>query len=388
MNKKLKTLDTRQRAMLAVTLLGIVFFLLLSPISTGIGELLLPPSQLNNVTVVQKAREIDLSWDTASEYDVTGYYLTLNGQRINDDKLNGRDVDNYAIYDLEQGKEYNVGIGSIDTNGNISNLAQTSVTTKDRNSTYILNVQEDGSENSKRTAMLAIFMAIVTFLLTNWVLFFKVSGKRLLTISSYPSIALAPISILSYSLILTIDNGIYKNLFALAVSVGYIFVSYLLVLTANILNGAKVHGQLPLEQAAKASQFIVGLISTYLILIFTFSSDSNLVVKFVLILGFVFYFTYSSLSAIKELEEGNILLRTGSVVLTMLVAMLAISVWPIESIYSILVIAIIYYIIFNVALEVRGKVGRSLWVEYGILIGLITLLLLTNSVWGINGTII
>ena len=386
--KKLKTLDTRQRAVLSVTLLGIVFFLLLSPISTGIAEFILPPSGLNNVNIVQKSKEIDLSWDKAKELDVTGYFLSLNGQRITDERLNGRDVDNYAIYDLEQGKDYKVAIGSIDSNGNISNLAQTTVTTKDRNSTYLLNVQEDGSENTRRTAMLAIFMSALMFLLTNWVLFFKVSGKRLFTVSFYPSIALAPISILSYSLILTIDNSIYKTLFALGVAAGYIFVSYLLVLTANILNGSKVHGQLPLEQAAKASQFIVGLISTYLIMIFTFSSNSNLLVKFALVLGFVFYFTYSSLSSIKELQESNILLRTGSVVLTTLVAMLAISVWPIESIYSILVIAIIYYIIFNVALEVRGNVGKSLWVEYGVLVGLITLLLVTNSVWGINGTII
>ena len=386
--KKLKTLDTRQRAVLSVTLLGIVFFLLLSPISTGIAEFILPPSGLNNVNIVQKSKEIDLSWDKAKELDVTGYFLSLNGQRITDERLNGRDVDNYAIYDLEQGKDYKVGIGSIDSNGNISNLAQTTVTTKDRNSTYVLNVQEDGSENTRRTAMLAIFMSALMFLLTNWVLFFKVSGKRLFTVSFYPSIALAPISILSYSLILTIDNSIYKTLFALGVAAGYIFVSYLLVLTANILNGSKVHGQLPLEQAAKASQFIVGLISAYLIMFFTFSSNSNLLVKFALVLRFVFYFTYSSLSSIKELQESNILLRTGSVVLTTLVAMLAISVWPIESIYSILVIAIIYYIIFNVALEVRGNVGKSLWVEYGVLVGLITLLLVTNSVWGINGTII
>lgn len=386
--KKLKKFDTRQRAVLSGIILGIIFFLILSPISSWVGEFIFPPSSLSNVTIVQKAREIDLNWDRAQEKDVVGYYIMLNGQRINDEKLGNRDVDNYAIYDLEQGKDYIVGVGSIDSSGNMSNLAQTAVVTKDRNSTYILNSESPGSENSRRIAMLAIFMATITFLLTNWVLFFKVSGKRLLTISSYPSIALAPISILSYSLVLTIDNTIYKTIFAVIASVGYVFVSYLLVLTANILNGSKVHGQLPLEQAAKASQFIVGLISTYLILIFTFSSNSNLVVKFALVLGFVFYFTYSSLSTIKELEETNIALRTGSVVLTMLVAMLAISVWPIESIYSILVIAIIYYIIFNVALEVRGKVGRSLWIEYGVLVGLITLLLVTNSVWGINGTII
>lgn len=388
MKKRLKSLDTRQRAILAVFLLGSLMFLALSPLSSIFGEAILPPAQLNNITVVQKAREIDISWDRAGERDIKGYYIAVDGQRIADEKLNNPDVDNYGVYDLEQGKDYKLQIGAEDLAGNISNLAEITVTTKEQNSTAILNAREESSENSRSIAMLAIFLSAVTFILTNWILFFKVSGKRLLTVSAYPSVALVPLIILSYSLVLTISNSVYKTLYALIVAIAYVFVSYLLVLTANILNGSKVHGQLPLEQAAKASQFIVGLISTYLILIYTFSSNLNLLVKIVFVLAFVYYFTYSSLSSVKELNEYNIMLRTVSVVLTMFIAILAISVWPIESIYSILVVAIIYYIIFNVALEVRGKVGRSLWVEYAVLIGLVTLLLVTNSVWGINGTII
>jgi len=386
--KRLKTFDTRQRAILAVFGLGILVFLALSPIAELLGEFVFAPSQLNNISVVQKVKEIDLSWDRPIERDIKGYFISVNGQRILDEKLNNKDVDNYGVYDLEQGKEYKLLIGSEDNSQNISNLAEITVITKEQNSTYLLNPRDEMALNSASIAMLAIFLSILTFIATNWVLFFKVSGKRLFTVSAYPSIALAPLLILSYSLVLTISNSVIKTAYALVVAITYIFVSYLLVLTANILNGSKVHGQLPLEQAAKASQFIVGLISTYLMLIYTFSSNLNLLVKIILVLVFVFYFTYSSLSSIKELNEYNIVLRTLSVVLTMFIAILAISVWPIESIYSILVVAIIYYIIFNVALEVRGKVGRSLWIEYGVLIGLITLLLVTNSVWGINGTII
>lgn len=388
MKKRLKSLDTRQRATFGVLLLGFLVFLALSPLSLILGEALLPPSQLNNIVVVQKAKEIDLSWDRAEERDIKAYYIAVDGQRILDEKLSNKDVDNYGIYDLEEGVEYRLQVGSEDNSGYISNLAEISVTTKAQNSTTILNQRDESSENSKLIAMLAIFMSLVTFILTNWILFFKVSGKRILTVSAYPSIALIPLVILSYSLALTINSSLYKTIYALIVAVAYVFVSYLLVLTANILNGSKVHGQLPLEQAAKASQFIVGLISTYLILIYTFSSNLNLLVKIAFVLVFVFYFTYSSLSSVKELTESNTMLRTVSVVLTMFIAILAISVWPIESIYSILVVAIIYYVIFNVALEVRGKVGRSLWVEYAVLIGLVTLLLVTNSVWGINGTII
>lgn len=386
--KRLKTLDTRQRAVVSVIALGLIVFFLLSPISTLAYEFIFPPQELHNVQVVQKSREISLSWDKSRESDIKGYRIIVNGTPILDDKLNNRDVDNYGIYELEEGKEYTVEIGSLDNRDQLSKLANIAIVTKPQNSTYLLNPVDDLAINNRSVAMLAMFISAVSFLFTMWVLFFKVSGKRLLTISAYPGIALIPLVILSSSLILTINSPVNKTIFAAGVSVLLVFVSYLLILTANILNGAKVHGSLPLEQAAKASQFIVGLISTYLVLIYAFSSSLNLLLKIGMVLVFVFYFTYSALSSIKELNEYNIILRTFSVVLTMLVAMLAISVWPIESIYTILVVAIIYYIIFNVALEIRNKVGRALWIEYGILIGLITLLLITNSVWGINGTII
>lgn len=386
--KKLRLLDTRERAIISVLILGFIMFFALSPISNLFYETIFPPSALTNIEVEQKSREIVMKWDRAQESDIQGYYISLNGSPIIDEKLNNKDVDNFGIYDLKEGESYLVQIGSRDRSGNISNLAQITVKTENGSNNYLLNPSDETTENTRLIAMLAMISVVSSFLLTLWVLFFKVKGKHYLTVAAYPGISLAPLIILSSSLILTINSNVNKAIVAFFVSLGIVFVSYILILTANILNGSKVHGSIPLEQAAKASQFIVGLISTYLILIYAFSSNYNLIFKLALVLVFVFYFTYSSLSSIKELVESNILLRTVSVVLVMFVAMLAISVWPVESIYSILVIAIIYYIIFNVALEIRSKVGRSLWTEYGILIGLVTLLLLTNSVWGINGTII
>ncbi|MBE0574251.1 fibronectin type III domain-containing protein [Candidatus Dojkabacteria bacterium] len=386
--KKLKKFNTRQRAIFSVIIIGIVVFFITSPLSKIVYEILLPPNPVNNVTIIQKARELDLSWSRADEHDVIGYYITLDGEEINDEKLNNKSVDNYEIYSLIEGKEYTVQVGSKDASGNISNLAQTNVTTKSQNATIVLNPVNEATITYGNIAILAIFIGALVFFFTNWVLFYKVKGKRFFTIALYPTVVLIPLLVLSSSIILTINTTSYKFIFALGASLGVVFVSYLLMLTANILNGATILGQLPLEQAAKASQFIFGLVSTYIMLIFTFSSNFNLILKLGLVLAFVFYFTYSALSSIKELSEYHLLLRALSVVLVMFIAILAISVWPIESIYSILVLAIIYYIIFNVALEVRGKVGRSLWVEYGLLIGLITLLLVTNSVWGINGSII
>lgn len=385
--KKLKRLDTRDRAILSVVVIGLMIFFILSPISKFVFELLLPPSQLNNISISQRQRELDIQWDRGVEDDFKGYYISVNGERLSDPKLNNRDVDNFQIYDLDMGVEYLIEVGIEDNFSNISKIAQ-NVSMREQNTTYLLNERDLVSSNTIQVAMLAIFISLVSFLLTNWVLFFRASGKRLFTIAAFPSIALVPASVLSYSLFLTIENNGLKFLYALGVAILYVFVSYFLILTANILNGARVHGQIPLEQAAKASQFIVGLISTYLILIYTFSSSFNPLLKLIIVAMFVYYFTYSSLSSVKELSEQNILLRSLSVTLVTLVAMLAIFIWPVESIYSILVVAIVYYIVFNIVLEIRGNVGRSLWIEYGVLILLITLLLATNSVWGINGTLI
>ena len=74
--------------------------------------------------------------------------------------------------------------------------------------------------------------------------------------------------------------------------------------------------------------------------------------------------------------------------MVMALSIVVLSIWPIQSAYSILSAAVIYYILLNVALENRPKLGKSIWIEYIFLAILIVLLLFTNSVWGINGAIV
>jgi hypothetical protein len=68
-------------------------------------------------------------------------------------------------------------------------------------------------------------------------------------------------------------------------------------------------------------------------------------------------------------------------------SIIVLSIWPIQSIYSILSAAVIYYILLNIALENRPKLSKNIWLEYIFLILLVIILLFTNSTWGINGTI-
>src|SRR5207244_4360607 len=93
------------------------------------------------------------------------------------------------------------------------------------------------------------------------------------------------------SIIFTINNQTNKFIFTSATTIVLAVVSYLLILTSNIINGS-LYMQLPLEQAGKASQFIFGLISTYVMLIYLFSTGFELWVKLLVILPGIFYFTY------------------------------------------------------------------------------------------------
>ncbi len=209
----------------------------------------------------------------------------------------------------------------------------------------------------------------------------------LITIGLYPSIAILPYLILTLSILLTIGSPINKFIFSAGLSVGYAILTYLLILTSNILNGS-LQISLPLEQAAKATQFIFSLISSYLMMVFILGANLQISMRLLYIIPFIFYFSYSGIWFLKGISSKQIFVKAIGVTMTMGLAIVVLSIWPIQSAYSILSAAVIYYILLNVALENRPKLGKNIWIEYIFLATLIVLLLFTNSVWGINGAIV
>jgi len=376
---------TRTRSLISAGITGLLLFLIISPLSKYFIEFITLPTEVHNIKVIQKTHEVDISWSKNTEYSIASYNVYLDNVIVNKDLLN-KDVDNYQIYELMNNKNYSLRIEAKDIYGKVSKSSIYVINPSEKNSTNIFNI---GSDFNPFNYVIIVTFTIVTllFILNLWVLFFKINFKTALTIAAFPSITLIPYFILSLSLLLTLNNQITKIVFSLIIAIIYVFITYLLILTSNILNGS-LFKKLPLEQAAKASQFIFGLISTYLMLIYIFSSNFPLEIKLLIFLTIVTYFTYASLSTVKSINENQIITRVIAVTLTMGLSIFVMSVWPIESIYAILTIAVIYYILLNVALEIRIKVGRSLWIEYSVLIFLVVLLLLTNAVWGVRGTII
>jgi len=380
-----KRFSTRQRAIFSSFLIGIVFFLALSPVSSYIYELILPPTSVKNVHVTQKSGEVALKWDFSPEFDVVGYRILVNGE---DEIILNQTVDNHIVSELENGKGYRISLEALDNSNRSSEPVLIDVSpSEDKTVSSIVNSYDYLERNQNTIMILSFVFTALIFFLTQWVLFFKLKGEGLFAIGLYPSVALLPYILLTSSIFFTINSPFNKTLFITGVSVGAVFLSYIILLTSNILNGSlKAH--IPLEQAAKASQFIISLLSAYLVLIYAFGSGYSMSLKFAIVLPFIFYFTYSGIWILKSLDRRQVLIRSTAITLLMALAILIISIWPINIIYTILACSVIYYILLNIALEYRAKLNFNYWFEYVLLIALISVLLLTSASWGINGTIV
>lgn len=377
-------LGTRGRAIVTTLITAILLFIIISPVYKSVHEFLTGPATVANIEVIQKSREVSLTWGPNRETDVVGYVIFVdNSERQNID----RSVNTTIISDLQSNKSYSIAISAKDTQGNLSGRQTFNVTLSDKINSFKVNEIDTSSEAVVYILANSVLIIGILFVMNLWVLFFNVKKTALLTIGAYPSIAILPYLILTISILLTINNNLNKFIFSAAIAIGYALLSYLLILTANILNGS-LQISLPLEQAAKASQFVFSLISSYLMMIFILGANLNIVLRIVYLLPFIFYFSYSGIWFLKGLAKDQVLIKATTITLIMGVTVIVLSIWPVPNVYSILATAIVYYVLLNIGLENRAKLGKNFWIEYSILFGLILILLFTNAIWGINRTLL
>jgi len=377
-------LGTRGRAVATALFTAGLLFLIVSPVYRYVYELITPPRAVENILVVQKDKEVSLTWDFNKEDDVAKYIIYVDGQ---DPIETDRTINNSLISNLENDREYSVSVVARDSVNAESQKNQFTIKPGDKISSFTVNKVPAHDDNFSYIISNSIIIIVILFFLNLWVLFFNVRKTALITIGMYPSIAILPYLILTLSILLTIGSSLNKLLFSAGLAAGYGILTYLLILTANILNGS-LQISLPLEQAAKATQFIFSLISSYLMMVFILGANLQIAMRLIYIIPFIFYFSYSGIWFLKGINSTQILLKSIGVTMVMALSIVVLSIWPIQSAYSILSAAVIYYILLNVALENRPKLGKSIWIEYIFLAILIVLLLFTNSVWGINGAIV
>ncbi len=378
-----KNLSTRGRAILVSIVVGLLVFAISSPIASNLYELLFPPSEVTNVKITEKDSEIDVDWSKNPEGDVISYNLSLGNDEVKIDK----DTTTYSFYKLDNSQSYPFSITAEDDSGKVSTPFSINVQPTDKTNTETYNQSNLESDNSRNIIITSLVIAFIVFILNLWVLFFKVNKSTIFTVGLFPSFCTMAFLIFALTLSASISSFSSRLIFSLAVFFGFTLGMYLILLTSNILNGS-VHNDIPLSQAGKASQFIFALISTYLILIYAFGSYQDFTTRIIISLPFVYYFSYSSIWMTKNVSSEQVFIRSFVITMIMGLSLLVFSIWPIESVYAILAASVIFYILLNVALEIRKHLNRTIWIEYGILTILILILLFTNGSWGINGTLI
>lgn len=375
-------MDTRKRVVLSVIFSTIVFFLAISPLAKYAYDYITPPPMASNLKISTPSdQQINLKWESPEITDLYGYRVSY-GDNTFDLPSN---VVNYTLYgdEVRFGSSYSLYV--IDENKNVSSPLQFNATFS--SSEVILNASSETPFTLNLLILTLIIFGVVT-LSTMYVLYFKYNKDSLIPVVLFPSLVTIPLSLLSISTLEGIDSVINKLIFSGIVSVALLFILYISFLTSNILNTAQ-KVKIPLEQAAKAVQFILNLIATYIVLIFAFGSYQNLILRLLVIIPFVFIYTYSSFWVSKSSSKTyGINFKTIGIVLLVAISVIVASFWPIDISYAILLVAVIYYILLNVALEMRVKYTKTLWIEYSALIVLLLILFLSNGSWGINFTII
>ncbi len=228
-------------------------------------------------------------------------------------------------------------------------------------------------------------LSILMLVLSAWTLFFKTRRGTFFNIMLFPAVTIFSYTVFSDTVVSTI-LGLAQVPATVILVIGGWLVSYLLLLTANVLNGAVLYN-IPLGQAGKAAQFVFSLIGAYLLTAFSLGSDLPLAVKVGLIFTFVFYWSYSAIWQLQQLN-GRAFLSALSIAITIGLTALILSVWPLATIFTTLVVVLFFYILLNVALENRHRIGGAFWVEYSVLLIAVLLILTAFAEWGTRGTII
>jgi len=375
----------RRKILFASFLISIVLFSLITPIISWIDDIVTSPTAVTNLEVVQEGQRISMSWDSNTDFDFSNYLLQVgeNARELASDKQN--EIFNVEEFPVE------VSFFSVDWLGTSSRAINFTIEQQDTSAPQVTeyNIQEVGAASTSNIYIQTGIVLVLSIFLSFFVFNFKIPSIKSAVLILYPSLATFPLILFAVSLLSYEEINNFVEFF-LSVAFGLIFfiVTYFIFLTVNILR-VSLEVELPLEQAAKASQFIFSLVAAYIILIVFFGSELSFLEKNAVILPFISYYTFAAIQMLKGVSLQQATARTFAITLTIFLSIFVFSIWPSTGyVFPILAIAVCYYILLSIALEVRKHIAKYFWLEYVSLIALVTLLIILNSSWGINGTLI
>lgn len=396
-------LTTRRKVVIFSMLFTFLYFILATPISSFLTNIVTPPIPLSDITITRTnsfsgeniVDTITISWDEPTELDIARINVSLTPENGEGESLSTEAAPNsqsIEFNEINTDVAYTGEISVVDIT-NIENKTPIAITTLFDEAGESLfsqtNIVNRGVDSGNALFSILVRLAIlVMFLLLGslWITQFAVKSVKQVVIAIYPTSISIPYLYLTLGYLFR-ETSFTQYLLASITSIVLFAISYLVLLTMNILY-ASTFTDLPLAQAAKAAQFVFSLIASYLIFVMFFGSVEGLFVKVVLIAVSLFYFTFSSLLLQKsEADTVMVLVKSIAVSLTMIFAVFVLATWPVNYIFAMLAAAILYYIILNVSLEVKYKISDYIWGEYVLLVLLVVALLVLNSSWGINGSL-
>jgi len=231
-----------------------------------------------------------------------------------------------------------------------------------------------------------LLIAFIMYFGVAWVANFRISGERFITVLLFPSLSVFILTLYIDLIIGSIFGDVSKLVTQIFASIVVAIISYVLVLTANVLNVGFLE-KIPLTQAGRAAHYVLTLISAYLFYSIIFNNSFSVIIKLGAVFLLTYLFTNIALWTIDIRQNQRILSSFGiSLMLSNLTFVLMI--WPIGSEYLALILSLVYYMALGVALEIREVLNVRIWLEYGFIYFVIVLILLIISSWGINGRLI
>ncbi len=386
MSKK-KKVSTRRRIVISALITAMIFFGITSPVITYFSDLLATPATPAGVSLVQGVEKLTVRWDNPRQLDIIGYDISLRDQQ---QRVGIEETE--TSFDLGVSYPIVFKITAIDPLGQSSTIVESEVVALEEGQiAKTVNITDSLPADTSRAQnflLRAFILSFIVFGLTAFSFQFIFPNVKSILLSTYPAAILFPYALIVLPLFGEAGGSVAGVVISFIATIVVFFLTYFVMLTTNILY-ASMSINLPLEQAAKATQFIFSLISSYVVLIVGFSADISFTSKLALIAPFFILYTFLSIMMQKGVKMINALYRTAGICLTIVFGIFVLSIWPVDFVYAILTVAVIYYILLSIALELRNqKLQRYVWVEYTVLIILITLLLFINSFWGINGPLI
>ena len=230
----------------------------------------------------------------------------------------------------------------------------------------------------------SLVIGILAYVLALWVVSFKATGIKKVTVLLMPALSLFLFTLFS-ELSLYQIFGLKTALIIVFLVIIFATYCYFLLLNANLLNLAHFEN-IPLLKAAITANYIFSILDIYIFSIIIFSLNISIELRFIILLVLTFFFSFQSCwPAYNRLKDSVRMALAFAMFIILLAASLLL--WPIPVELIALFISAFAYVFLGLALEKNEKIYKGLYFEYLLVIAIVAIFCIASANFGINGSI-